>query len=215
MRRSTTIFLAVALGTTLLVGSAPAASAQPERYSARSYNAFWHTTRRVDADTYLKITWYAGVYEQADGFWSDLYRSTERCDRRPAATAAAREPFMVGVIEDLGRGSFTLGKNSSSARSTRPIPWSSTHPGVTNAEVGRIHIAVDLVGTGVLSTTREHVRVRRRLHTCAVLGTLGIPTGDRERNVLTFRRTGKTLRLHDTEEANMSQGESMSITHEC
>jgi hypothetical protein len=213
MRRPATIVLAATLGVTLLVGSAPAASAQPERYSARSYNAFWHSTRRVDAGTYLKITWYAGVYEQAGGFWSDLYRYVERCERRAGRDRCRSGPFMVGVIEELGRGSFTLAQDLElgAFEATYPMEiYSSGH----ERKVGTIHISVDLVGTGDLSTTREtyefddgctRVRYSGRSEYRQAIAS----------GTLTFRRTGKTLPLHDTEEANMSQGESMSITHEC
>ena len=69
MRRSWVIVAGTALVLSL---SSPGASAQPERYASRSYNAFWHLTHRVDSDTYVRVTWYASVYEQADGFWSDL-----------------------------------------------------------------------------------------------------------------------------------------------
>ncbi|HEX7248050.1 MAG TPA: hypothetical protein VF351_08115 [Actinomycetota bacterium] len=213
MRRSSTIALAVTLGTTLLVGSAPAASAQPERYSARSYNAFWHSTRRVDANTYLKITWYAGVYEQAGGFWSDLYRYVERCERRPGRDRCRSGPFMVGVIEELGRGSFTLEPDLELGAFEATYPMEIYDNG-HERRVGRIHISVDLVGTGTLSTTREvyeyddgctRVRYSGRSEYRQAIAS----------GMLTFRRTGKTLPLRDTEDANMSQGESMSITHEC
>lgn len=210
MRRFWVIVAGAALVLSL---SSPGASAQPERYASRSYNAFWHLTHRVDSDTYMRVTWYAGVYEQADGFWSDLYRFVERCERRAGRDRCRSGPFMVGVIEDLGKGSFTLGDGLDLGTFEATYPMETYSQG-EERRAGRIHIAVNLVGSGELSTTREVyeysdgcVRVR---YSGRSESRQAIASGE-----LTFLRTDKSLRLRDTEEANMSQGESMSITHEC
>jgi hypothetical protein len=204
----------IALGATLLVAlGATEAAAQPERYSSRSYNAFWHLTRRVDADTYLRITWYAGVYHQADGFWSDLYRYVERCERRAGRDRCRSGPFMVGVTDDLGKGSFALEDRLESGTFEATYPMETYDHG-EERKVGRIHIAVNLTGRGDLSTTREVYEYRDGCVRVRYSGRSEMRQAFAS-GMLTFRRTSKTLELRDTEDANMSQGESMSITHEC
>src|SRR5919198_6014707 len=78
--------LAVLVGAALVLSWAPSALATKphhERDETRWVNAFWHFTKNADQDTYLRITWYAGAYESQEyGFFSDLYRSVERCQRR-------------------------------------------------------------------------------------------------------------------------------------
>jgi hypothetical protein len=210
MRRLWVLVLGVAL---LIPLAAPAASGRPMREQSRSYNAFWYLTREVDSDTYLNITWYAGVYESGDGFWSDLYRYVERCERRPGRDRCRRGAYMVGVIEDLSGGTFTLDQDLTSGVFEATYPMEIYRNG-HERRVGRIGIAVNLAGTGDLSTSRETsyyeegcLRVRYsgrwQYRQASAAGTL------------TFHRTGGTLELAATEDANMAQGRSMTITHEC
>lgn len=207
-------FWVIVLGAALLIPlAAPGASAQPERYSSRSYNAFWYLTRKVDADTYVKITWYAGVYEQADGFWSDLYRYVERCQRRPGRDRCRSGPYMVGVIEDLGKGSFTLDKSLDVGTFEATYPMEIYGHG-EERRAGRIHIAVNLLGNGGLTTSREVYEYRDGCVRVRYSGRWESRQATAS-GTLTFRRTDKTITLRDTEEANMSQGEAMLISHEC
>lgn len=208
-------FWIVVMGAALVIPlAAPSgATAAPERYTSRSYNAFWHITRKVDADTYLRITWYAGVYESGEGFWSDLYRYVERCERRPGRDDCRRGRYMVGVIEDLGRGSFELDKR------LRTGTFEATYPMEVYANghehrAGRIHIAVSLAGTGGLSSSRETGVYEEECLRVRYSGRWEYRQATAS-GTLTFLKTGRTPRLPDTEDANMAQGQSMSITHEC
>ncbi len=204
----------IILGATLLLSSvATHASARPERSTSRSYNAFWHLTRKVDADTYLNITWYAGVYDSGEGFWSDLYKYVERCQRGPGRDRCHSGPYMVGVIEDLGDGAFTLDKGLDTGTFDATYPMEIYDDG-EERRAGRIHITVGLTGTGDLSVSRQTYYYEEGCLRVRFSGSWesrqATATG-----TLTFVRTGGTLDLASTEEANMSQGRSMTITHEC
>jgi hypothetical protein len=81
----------------------PTASAVPERYTSKGYNAFWHSRHRIDRDTFMRTTWYAGVYVSEEAgesyFWSDLtWKSSERCGAGKGARPMPerREPALRG-----------------------------------------------------------------------------------------------------------------------
>ncbi len=207
-------FWVIVLGAALLVPlAAPGASARPERYTSRSYNAFWYLTREIDADTYLNITWYAGVYDSGEGFWSDLYRYAERCERRPGEDRCRSRPYMVGVIEDLGDGSFTLDKRLDTGTFDATYPMEIYDDG-EERRAGRIHITVNLVGTGGLAISRETSVYQEDCLRVRYSGRWEYRQATAS-GTLTFGRTGGTLDLPDTEDANMRQGRTMSIIHEC
>src|SRR5207244_1207753 len=56
--------LVVLLGALLLLplGATGAQAAKPEKYDNTFFNAYWNSRRKVDNDTYLRTTWYSGVY---------------------------------------------------------------------------------------------------------------------------------------------------------
>lgn len=198
MRRS----LVLILGATLLLSlAAPQALAAPAWESTRSYNAFWHSRRNIDADHYVKVTWYAGVYEQTDSFWSDLYKSTQRCERRPGRDRCRGGAYMVGVIEDLGDGEFTIddGLNTGYFEATYPM---EIYKGREERNAGKIHIAVNLTGVGDLSSSRESYTYEegcfRYSYTSRSSYRQAIANG-----TLTFLRTDTTFDLVDTEDANI------------
>ena len=206
--------MVVLLGAVLLVPAmAPVVSARPERSDSSSYNAFWHSKQRVDRDTYLKITWYAGVYADGDSFWSDLYRSVQRCEQGPGRDQCRSGPYMIGVIEDLGDGAFDLdrGLDTGSFDATYPM---EIYKGREERRAGQIRIVVDLVGTGDLSTSTERYTYEDGCTRVRYSGSWeyrqAIASG-----VLTFMRSGETLDIGDTDDANMGRGRSVSITHEC
>lgn len=198
MRRLWILVLGAAL---LLPLAAPQALAAPAWESTRSYNAFWHVRRNIDNDTYVRITWYAGVYEQSEGFWSDLYRSTRRCERRPGRDRCREGAYMVGVIEDLGDGAFTIdeGLNTGYFEATYPM---EVYDGNTERDAGRIHIAVDLTGVGDLTSSRESYTYEegcfRYSYSSRSSYRQAVANG-----TLTFLRTDATRDLGDTEDANI------------
>jgi hypothetical protein len=204
----------IVLGAVLLFPlAAPGASARPLRENSRSYNAFWYLTRRVDANTYVNITWYAGVYESGDSFWSDLYRYVERCERRPGRDRCRSGPYMVGVIEDNSSGTFTLDAGLATGVFEATYPM-EVYDGGDEHRAGRIHIAVGLTGTGDLSISRETYYYEEGCTRVRYSGRWEYRQASAT-GTLTFVRTGNTLDLAATEDANMRQGRSMQITHEC
>jgi hypothetical protein len=203
----------VALGAALVLPTmvAQPVMARPERSESRSYNAFWHLRQRVDRDTYRKVTWYAGVYESADGFWSDLYRSTEICERQPGRDRCRSGAYLIGVIEDLGAGSFELASDLSTGTFEATYPM-EIYKDREERRYGRVHIAVELTGTGDLSRYSERstyeegcYRVR---YSSSWENRQAIASG-----VLTLTRTGTTLDVGETDDANMGQGRSFQIDH--
>ena len=50
------------------------ASAEQERYASKGYNAYWHRRHRIDSDTYVRTTWYAGVYVTEGSDEIDFWR---------------------------------------------------------------------------------------------------------------------------------------------
>ena len=196
MRRLGIIVLGAMLLSTFAVPEALAAGWE----STRSYNAFWHSQRNVDRDTYVRITWYAGVYEQTEGFWSDLYKSTQRCERRPGRDRCRRGTYMVGVIEDLGDGEFTLSEDLSTGYFEATYPM-EIYEGGDERNAGRIRITVNLTGVGDLSSSRESYSYEegcfRYSYTSRSSYRQAVANG-----TLTFLRTDTTQDLADTEDAN-------------
>lgn len=209
MRRLTVVLLGALLAVPV---AAPSVSARPERSQSSSYNAFWHIRERVDRDTYLKIVWYAGVYANGDSFWSDLYRSVQRCERQAGRDRCRSGPYMVGVIEDLGDGAFDLDRGLETGYFEATYPM-EVYRGREERRAGRINIAVDLAGSGDLRTSTERYTYEDECYRVRYSGSWeyrqAIASG-----VLTFVRGGDTLDLGDTDDANMGRGRSVSITHE-
>lgn len=115
MRRLSVLMVVLALSLAV-VPAAQAGQSEPvrERHETQGVNAFWYSTRELSSDAYLKITWYLGAYE-GEEFWSDLYRSVERCERRPGRDRCRNRSNQTGVIEDIGDGSFTVAADLSNA----------------------------------------------------------------------------------------------------
>jgi hypothetical protein len=115
MRRLFVVMVVLALSLAF-VPAVHAGQPEPgrERYETQGVNAFWYSTRRISSDVYLRITWYLGAY-QSEEFWSDLYRSVERCERRPGRDRCRGKSNQTGVINDIGDGSFTVAADFSTA----------------------------------------------------------------------------------------------------
>ena len=197
----------------------PTASAVPERYTSKSYNAFWYSRHRIDRDTYMRTTWYAGVYtseEEAGGsdFWSDLYKSSERCERREGRDRCrSAGSQLYGVIDDLGRGEFTLdpGLETGYFEATYPM---ERRNGRHSQSIGKIRISVDLVAVGEVERYRESYAYSFDCYRVRYSGRSEYAQAE-AKGVLTFLRVDRTILLGTTQSAGMSQGESMSIEHTC
>ena len=191
----------------------PTASAVPERYTSKSYNAFWYSRHRIDRDTYMRTTWYAGVYTSED-FWSDLYKSSERCERREGRDRCrSAGSQLYGVIDDLGRGEFTLdpGLETGYFEATYPM---ERRNGRHSQSIGKIRISVDLVAVGEVERYRESYAYSFDCYRVRYSGRSEYAQAE-AKGVLTFLRVDRTILLGTTQSAGMSQGESMSIEHTC
>ena len=217
MRKFVVVVLALLVVTPL---GGLEASAEPERYASKGYNAFWHRRHRIDSDTYVRTTWYAGVYlskEQGSDeldVWSDLYRSSARCERR-AGRDRCRDTgnSLYGVIDRLGDGVFTLEPDLSSGFFEATYPM-ERREGRTSESIGRIRIAVRLVAVGEVTESRDAYSYSTDCYRVRYSGRSEYVQA-RARGVLTFLRDDSVMRLGATESAGMSQGESMSIEHIC
>ena len=194
--------------------------AEPERYASKGYNAFWHRRHRVDSDTYVRTTWYAGVYVSEEGgsdeldFWSDLYKSSARCERREGRDRCRNtRNSLYGVINDLGDGQFTLEPDLSSGFFEATYPM-ERREGRTSESIGKIRIEVRLAAIGEVTESRDSYSYSTDCYRVRYSGRSEYVQA-RARGILTFLREDSVMRLGATESAGMSQGESMSIEHIC
>lgn len=212
--------LVMLVGALVLVPlGGPTASAEPERYTSKGYNAFWHSRHRIDRDTYVRTTWYAGVYlsEEDSGegdFWSDLYKSSERCERREGRDRCrSTGGGLYGVIDDLRNGEFTLdpGLEAGYFEATYPMERQN---GRHSESIGKIRISVDLVAVGEVTKYRESYAYSFDCYRVRYSGRSEYVQA-KAKGVLTFLRDDRTIQLGATKAAGMSQGESLSIEHTC
>jgi hypothetical protein len=195
--------------------TAQAVAPHQEKYQSRWVNAFWHSRVRVDPDTYLKVTWYAGAYDNGDeGFWSDLYRSVERCDVQDGRDRCRSVQSMswYGETTDGDSNSFTLDRrmNSGHLDATYRLFKRVDREQVL---VGRFHVVTDLAGRGD--------RVRGRSSYTEHQGCTTIKySGRYERRAA--KATGTLARgdaaawsLGTTADANFGASESVEIQHTC
>lgn len=151
-------FIAVLLGAALLVpiGSVGAHATRPERYKSVYFNAYWNTRRKIDHDTYLRTTWYSGAYDSGEGeFWSDLYKDTERCQKRDGADRCRQKSYWYGDINSVGDGGSFAIDGTLDAGNLVATYRLHTYDHGHRRLVGATTIAVDLVGTGDLQEYRE------------------------------------------------------------
>jgi hypothetical protein len=148
--------LASVVGVMLLLPlGALGARAAPEKYPSKFFNAYWNTRAKIDSTDYKKIQWYSGVYDSGDGnFWSDLYRSVQRCEKRDGPDRCHGGSFWYGDINDLGDGTFTMDSTLTTGHldaTYRLHTWQNGQ----RILIGKTAISVDLVGTGDVTRSSE------------------------------------------------------------
>jgi hypothetical protein len=217
MRKLLVVILGLLVVTPL---GASEASAEPERYASKSYNAFWHSRHRIDSDTYVRTTWYAGVYvSEEEGsdetdFWSDLYKSSARCERREGPDRCrGTGNSLYGDIYDLGNGEFTLDPDLTSGFFEATYPM-ERRDGRQTENIGKIRITVRLTAIGDVTEYRESYSYSFECYRVRYSGRSEYVQAE-ARGVLAFLRDDRTIRLGATRSAGMSQGESISIEHTC
>jgi hypothetical protein len=197
-----------------LVGlGAPAANAVSEKYQSRSLNAFWHIRKTVDADTYLRTTWYAGAYQSGEGdFWSDLYKETQRCQVRDGRDRCREVSFAYGAIRDLGDGSFTVDRKVTTGHLKATYRLHTYRDG-ERVNLGPAHIVADLTGRGDVWRSRESYSSHSKCDHYRFSGTWrfrrALATG-----TLDFRGV-EGRDLGTTRDAGMAAGETIEVSHSC
>ncbi len=202
---------------TLSLGAPTAQAVTPhqERYQSEWVNAFWHSRIRVDPDTYLKITWYAGAYDNGDeGFFSDLYRSVERCEKRDGRDSCRSVQSMswYGYTNDRTANSFSLDPHLASGH------LDATYRLFRRVDreqvlVGRFHIVTDLTGTGDLIRGRSSYTTHEG---CTTVKYSGKYSRRPATATAMLSRDGVTPRsLGETSDASFGTNESVEIEHTC
>jgi hypothetical protein len=215
MRRAVAALIGAMLILSLGTASVEAVKPKHERYQAHWANAFWHVRNRVDANTYLRTTWYVGVYETEErGFYSDLYRSVERCEKRAGRDRCRylRGLSWYGHTKRLGRGSFSLDRRLTAAHldATYKLYRYTHHDRVF---VGRARIVTDLTGSGRLT----HGRNSYTSHEGCTVFTYSGKWEQREATATGMLTMGRraALDLGETSHASMGASTNADFKHKC
>jgi hypothetical protein len=207
--------LVIVLGALLLLplGAMGAQAAKPDKYDNKFFDAYWNSRRKIDHDTYLKTTWYSGVYVSGDSsFWSDLYKNTELCHRLDGRDRCSQRANWYDSIDSLGSGSFTIDTRLNSGQLTATYElhdYSAHHQPL----VGITAVTVDLVGVGTVTKSTQRYTYsdgcntyrysgRSKSRSAEASGTYQIGT-DAARNFGT------------SDDSTMSAGTSIEVSHTC
>jgi hypothetical protein len=203
--------LVLSWGTTSALATRP----HHERYETRWVNAFWHFRKNVDHDTYLRITWYAGAYDSRDqGFFSDLYRSVERCQRQAGRDSCRyqRDSSWYGDTRRLGQNAFTVDNRLSTGHldATYRLFRTLHHDRVL---VGRFHVVADISGTGTMTRGRQDYTSHQGCTTVRYSGKFKYRQATARG---TLARDGGAARdLGSTSDANFGENQNVEIEHSC
>jgi hypothetical protein len=206
------------VGASLILSWAPSALATKphhERDETRWVNAFWHSRRKVDRDTYLRVTWYAGAYESQEyGFFSDLYRSIERCQRREGRDRCRyqRDKSWYGYTTRRASNSFTMDRRFTTGHldATYKLYRIVDRQRVL---VGRFHVVADLLGTGPMTHGREEYSSHQGCTTVHYGGKFKYRDATATGTLARDREAARDLGT--TKDANFGQNQSVAIDHSC
>lgn len=214
MRKALTALVAASL--VLSLGQA-AQAAKPSHggYQSTDVNAFWHSKVTVDSDTYLRITWYAGAYDNAqEGFFSDLYRDVERCQKQngPDRCSYVRAMSWYGSTRRTDTNSFTMDKQLTAGH--LDASYNLFHyVGGERVFVARFHVVADLVGTGVLTRGRNSYTEHQGCTTIKSSGKFAYRQATAT-GTLT-RGNESAVDLGSTTDANFGENQFVDISHTC
>lgn len=205
--------LTIVLGVSLLAPLGTAATAASQRYQSLSINAFWNSKHKIDADTYLRTTWYQGVWGNAEeGFGSDLYRYVERCSRQDGGGFRCRRiSLWSGDMRNPDQGAFSVDRKltTGSMEGTYPLRRRVSGGSVL---VGVAHIVTSLVGTGPIAHGRSTYTVHEGCNVYKYGGKWrsrdAVATG-------TLSMGDMTIDLPATEDANLETAEDIDVFHSC
>jgi hypothetical protein len=215
MRKALTALITTSLVLSVGIQAAQAARPFHEGYQSTDVNAFWHSKVKVDNDTYLRITWYAGAYDNAEeGFYSDLYRNVEKCQKRNGPDRCRYQQSLAwyGFTRRTDTNSFTIDKQLTAGHldATYKLFRSVDNKRVF---VGRFHVVADLVGTGDLvrgrSSYTEHEGCTTFKYSGKYAYRQATATG-------TLTRGDEIARdLGATNDANFGENQFVDISHTC
>jgi hypothetical protein len=215
MRRVLATLIGISVAVSLGAPTAQAVAPHREKYQSWWVNAFWHSKVKVDPDTYLKITWYAGAYDNGEeGFWSDLYRSVERCQVRDGGDRcrSVRSMSWYGDTTDRQSSSFTLDRRMDSGHLDATYRLFRRVDG-EQVLVGRFHVVTDLTGRGDLVRGRSSYSEHQGCTTIKYSGRYqrreATATGTLARGDAAARSLGRTA------DANFGANQSVEIQHSC
>ncbi|HYX80103.1 MAG TPA: hypothetical protein VE976_05785 [Actinomycetota bacterium] len=215
MRRGLGVVLGALLVLSLGGTAAEARKPYHEKYQTTWVNVFWHSRERVDQDTFLRITWYAGAYDSGDeGFWSDAYRWVEQCQKGADRTRChyQRGKSWYGYTTSTANNTFTLDKRLTDGRlDARYKLYRTAHR--DRILVGTFHIVSDVAGTGDLTHGRSSWTQHEGCTTYQYSGTYrsrdGTATGTLARGHQAARDLG------DTDDAYIGANQNVEIDHTC
>jgi hypothetical protein len=211
MRRA----LVVLLGTMLLfpLGATGAGAARPEKYDNRFFNAYWNTRRKVDNDTYLRTTWYSGVYTSGEGdFWSDLYKDVERCQKLDGRDRCRQKTYWYDSINDIGSGSFTIDSRLDGGQLTATYQLRD-RSGHDHQLIGSTLVTVDLAGVGNVSKSTERYTYDDGCNSYRYSGKS--KSRDAQASGTYQIGTDAARSFGTTDNAYMSAGSSITVEHNC
>jgi hypothetical protein len=215
MRRAGAVTIGVLLVLSIGGAAAQAEKPQHEVYRNRWVNVFWNSKIKVDSDTSLRVTWYAGAYTSAEsGFFSDLYRSVERCTRSDGHLRCryVRHMSWYGYTTREAGNSFTLDQKLTSAHLDAAYRLYRRAHGDA-VLVGRFRVDTEVSGTGKLTRGRSSYSSHQGCTTYRSSGKWesrqGTATGTLAEG------TGATVDLGETNDANFGASQNLEIEHTC
>ncbi|MDP9329237.1 MAG: hypothetical protein M3P11_01125 [Actinomycetota bacterium] len=196
-----------------LSGLAQAAEQHHEKYQSSYVNAFWHSKVTVDSDTYLRITWYVGAYDNGtDGFFSDAYRDVARCQVLTGRDRCnySRALSWYGYTRRSGVNSFTIDKQLTAGHLDA---YYKLYVDKTGELVGRFHIVTDLAGTGDLTFGRQRYTEHQGCTTFKYSGKFEYRQATATGTIALGDETATDL--GKTNDANFGASQFIDISHTC
>jgi hypothetical protein len=215
VRKTIAMVIGALLSLALAGPTAQAGQPHHEGYKTRWVNVFWHSRAKIDADTYLNITWYAGAYDQGDeGFFSDLYRSVDKCRKQDGRDRCSYQRALswYGYAIPQADNTFSVDKKLSLGRLDATYKLFRTQD-KERILVGRFHIVTDLVGTGDLTRGKSSYTYHQG---CTTFKYSGKYESREAAATGTLSRGNEPPRdLGETDDAAFGANESVEIDHTC
>jgi hypothetical protein len=208
MRKIAILAFAIAL---LALAAGPAQASKPTKTKSAdsSANAFWYTTEWLSQTSYRSTVWYVGVYQSADGTFSDLYFDSSICEVTPPEDTCTSESSRYGY-SDLAGQTFTLDVKGLTSAHLDAVYDVQAYDADYNpvGDPVAMHIVTDWTGVGLLSREKSSYSIHTRcgviLYKTNGVSRLAEATGSLE-----------GTDLGETDDAYLSRGASRSVDRTC